>query len=106
MYRKVILGMAALALGGGLVAANGATAGAAPLPDAHATGGTAPACVARVVDEQPDGQHVWVDNECGKTMHIKIVVSGASDTGCNTLRDGQTREWVLKLGSYDKTVVC
>jgi len=63
MYRKVILGMAALALGGGLVVANGTTARAAPLPDAHATGGTAPACVARVVDE-------------------------------------------LKLGSYDKTVVC
>lgn len=99
-------------VGGGLVVAAGgsvaqAAAPAAPAPvGSDRAGGTAPACISRVVDEQSDGQHVFVTNNCGKTMHIKIIVHNAPDTGCNTLGAGKSREWILTLGFYDRTVVC
>ncbi|GAA2799770.1 hypothetical protein [Saccharopolyspora taberi] len=85
------------------VALIGAAFAVAPVANAE---GTAPACIARVVDNQADAQYVWVRNECGKTMRIKIIVKGGRDTGCNTLRNGQSREWKLTWGSYDKTVTC
>ncbi|MFD8597197.1 hypothetical protein ACFV1L_19555 [Kitasatospora sp. NPDC059646] len=78
----------------------------ATAPAAHAAGGTAPACIARVVDEMPDGQHVWLQNNCGRTMHVKVIVDGWYDSSCLRLADRATRELVLKVGTYHKTVVC
>ncbi|MFJ5926963.1 hypothetical protein ACIQF6_30675 [Kitasatospora sp. NPDC092948] len=78
----------------------------AAAPAAYAAGGTAPACIARVVDEMPDGQHVWLENNCGKTMHVKVIVDGWYDSSCLRLADRASRELVLKVGTYHKTVVC
>ncbi|MCP2257680.1 hypothetical protein LX15_001365 [Streptoalloteichus tenebrarius] len=95
-----------------VLAAVGATAvalsGAAlvGVPVAEAAGGTAPARIVRVIDNQAHARYVWVRNECGRTMRIKIIVRGAPDTGRTTLRHGQSREWKLTWGSYERTVVC
>ncbi|MCP2165800.1 hypothetical protein [Goodfellowiella coeruleoviolacea] len=107
--RRVGVLAAGMIAAGGLLGVGGATASTvstASTAAERAAGGTAPACIARVVDNQADAQYVWVRNECGKTMRIKIIVKGGRDTGCNTLRSGQSREWKLTWGTYDRTVVC
>jgi hypothetical protein len=67
----------------------------------------APACIHRLVENNPEAQYVRLTNDCGKTMRVKIVTSWwTPDTGCNTLRAGKHRDWELEWGAYEKTVLC
>ncbi|GAA2823236.1 hypothetical protein [Nonomuraea rubra] len=98
--RRVVISLLATLTGAALVLGTGGPAAAA------ARAGNAPGCIARVVDEQPHGLIVWLRNECGRTMRVKVVISWGPDGPCATLANGQSREWTFKLGSYDKTVTC
>ncbi|MFB4281526.1 hypothetical protein ACBJ59_39995 [Nonomuraea sp. MTCD27] len=92
--------------GGLLLGAGGPASAAGAVAGRAAAAGAAPGCVARVVDEQPHGLIVWLRNECGRTVRVKVVISWGPDGPCATLAHGSSREWTFKVGSYDKTVTC
>ncbi|GGZ30312.1 beta-Ig-H3/fasciclin [Streptomyces poonensis] len=79
------------------------TASAAP-----AAGGTAPACIGRYVDGDPDGFTVLLENNCGKTMRVQVVVAYAPDSSCYTLSAGASKLYTYRgiTGVYDRTAVC
>ncbi|NBM16314.1 hypothetical protein [Streptomyces sp. GC420] len=96
-HRGAALGvLTAAVLGGGLVASPGATAAEAM--------GTAPACVQRDVIKHE--KYVKVTNNCGRVMHLKVVIDGGPDSGCYTYQPGYSWEWNWGLGSYGKVVTC
>ncbi|GAB2581686.1 hypothetical protein GCM10027168_13010 [Streptomyces capparidis] len=66
--------------------------------------GIAPACVTRDVVKQE--KKVTIKNNCGKTMHVKLVIDNGPDGQCWTYRHGESRLWKWKTGSYDKVVTC
>lgn len=90
----------------GAVLAGGVLLGGGGPAVAAARAGEAPACVARVVDEQSQGLIVWLRNGCGRSERVKVVISWGADGPCTALADGQSREWTFRLGSYDRTVTC
>jgi len=71
----------------------------------------APACIARPVHylSVPPLTEGWVDltNNCGKTMHVKVVLSLGGDTDCMTMKAGATKQvtWWLPT-DYDYTITC
>lgn len=71
---------------------------------AAAAGGTAPACVAREVVKQD--KTAWTTNNCGKNMHIKLVINNGPDARCRTTFPGETVTWTWKVGSYGRIAVC
>lgn len=71
---------------------------------AAAAGGTAPACVAREVVKQD--KTAWTTNNCGKNMHIKLVINNGPDAQCRTTFPGETVTWKWKVGSYGRIAVC
>lgn len=71
---------------------------------AAAAGGTAPACVAREVVKQD--KTAWTTNNCGRNMHIKLVIKNGPDKQCWTTRPGETLKWTWKVGSYGRIAVC
>ncbi|NJQ03475.1 hypothetical protein [Streptomyces zingiberis] len=74
-----------------------------PLSPASAQG-TAPACVARDVVKQ--AKKVTIRNNCGRTMHVKLVIDWGPDGQCWTYRPGEARTWTWSQGSYGKVVTC
>jgi hypothetical protein len=82
----------------------------------------APACMKRVVGNLPTSRltSVFITNDCGKTMRVKVIVNRGRDSGCITLANQQTTRVDLAglfgaalgrdLGSfgvsYRKTVTC
>ncbi|MFF7941598.1 hypothetical protein ACFZC5_17945 [Nocardia gamkensis] len=82
----------------------GVGAAMAPAADA-ASGGTAPACIARSVHYYPN--YVLVVNNCGKTMRVNVVFDYQADSGCRTLANGTSfaAEFAWP-GRYNRTVVC
>ncbi|CAM5435383.1 hypothetical protein GCM10010329_52530 [Streptomyces spiroverticillatus] len=106
--KRLAVATAAVALGGGLVLPAAATAApAAPAGRSAAdvrVQGTAPACVTRDVIKQK--KQVTVRNNCGKTMHVKVVINNGPDGGCWTYQHGQGGTWKWKIGSYGKIVTC
>jgi len=109
--RLAALGMA-VALGGALVVGcREAQAGAA-----------APACIKRVVGQQLTSHldSVFIYNDCGKPMRVRVIVNRGRDSGCITLTNRQSTRVDLAgifgatlgrdLGSfgvsYRKTVTC
>ncbi|HZG06527.1 MAG TPA: hypothetical protein VE546_23630 [Streptomyces sp.] len=83
------------------ISAPAATAASAP---AVSPRGTAPSCVSRDVVKQE--KKVTIQNNCGKTMHLKLVIKNGPDGECWTYRDGEARLWRWKVGSYGKVVTC
>ncbi|MEV0493489.1 hypothetical protein [Streptomyces atratus] len=71
---------------------------------AAAAGGTAPACIAREVVKQ--NKTAWTTNNCGKNMHIQLVIKNGPDQQCWTTLPGETLEWKWKVGSYGRIAVC
>jgi hypothetical protein len=95
----VVTGAAVLGLG--FFAAPAQASPAAPLTN----GGTAPACVSRHADNSFG--YVDLKNNCGKTMHVNVILSGASDSGCFSMANGESvRVTYPLIGWYDKVVVC
>lgn len=92
-------------LGGGLAVPAG-SAMAASAEQATSTGvrGTAPACVTRDVIKQK--KQVTVKNNCGKTMHLKVVINSGPDLRCWTYSRGKALVWKWRIGSYGKVVTC
>ncbi|MFE7327422.1 hypothetical protein ACFU8W_20945 [Streptomyces sp. NPDC057565] len=56
-----------------------------------AAGDTAPACIAREVVKQ--NKTAWTTNNCGKNMHIQLVIKNGPDKQCWTTFPGETLEW-------------
>ncbi|MFJ2744942.1 hypothetical protein ACIO3O_35395 [Streptomyces sp. NPDC087440] len=106
--KRLAVATAAVALGGGLVLPATATAAPAAAVDQSASGlriqGTAPACVTRDVIKQK--KQVTVRNNCGTTMHVKVVINNGPDGACWTYQNGEGSTWKWKLGSYGKIVTC
>ncbi|MFF1925854.1 hypothetical protein ACFVW8_35465 [Streptomyces sp. NPDC058221] len=71
---------------------------------AAAAGDTAPACVAREVVKQD--KTAWTTNNCGRNMHIKLVIDHGPDQRCWTTFPGETLKWTWKMGSYGRIAVC
>ncbi|MFE7710002.1 hypothetical protein ACFU6I_30385 [Streptomyces sp. NPDC057486] len=71
---------------------------------AAAAGGTAPACIAREVVKQK--KTAWTTNNCGKNMHIQLVINNGPDKQCWTTFPGETLEWKWEVGSYGRIAVC
>jgi hypothetical protein len=71
---------------------------------AAAAGDTAPACIAREVVKQ--NKTAWTTNNCGKNMHIQLVINNGPDKQCWTTFPGETLEWKWKAGSYGRIAVC
>jgi hypothetical protein len=81
-----------------------APAQASTVHEPAASGGTAPACIARDVDNA-DG-FATITNNCGKTMRVNVVISAGPDSGCFTLLNYESKTVQYLIGVYDKTVVC
>ncbi|MDP9612782.1 MULTISPECIES: hypothetical protein [Streptomyces] len=96
--------LAALAATAALVGGGAAVAPAA----SAASGGTAPACITRMVDGTPDGFRVYLSNDCGKTMRVKVIVDSGGDSPCFTMSAGSDRSWYYSgiFGRYGRTVTC
>lgn len=94
---SVVAAMTA-ALGASLVSA----------PSAYAAGGTAPACIQRNVYETSKGFDVSLQNNCGKTMRVQVVVNSGSDSTCYIAAAGASWIYVYEgiFGSYSRTAVC
>ncbi|MFJ6749375.1 MULTISPECIES: hypothetical protein [unclassified Streptomyces] len=71
---------------------------------AQAAGPTAPACIARDVIKQD--KKAWTTNNCGKPMHIQLVIDHGPDRKCWTTKPGERLEWSWKLGSYGRIALC
>lgn len=71
---------------------------------AAAAGPTAPACVAREVIKQ--NKTAWTTNNCGRNMHIQLVIDHGPDRSCWTTSPGETLEWKWKMGSYGRIALC
>ena len=58
---------------------------------------TAPQCINLSVEYGSVGTNMWatVVNRCGSDQRINIIVSGAPDSGCFTLRNGYQRRWTF-----------
>ena len=93
--RCTVIGLVAgCLLGGGLTVA----------PEASAIAGTAPSCVARDVIKHK--KYVKVTNNCGRAMHLKVVIDWGPDSRCLTYQHGEQWEWNWGRGSYGKVVTC
>ncbi|GAA2067385.1 hypothetical protein GCM10009801_14670 [Streptomyces albiaxialis] len=107
---SLALAAAATLLGGGaaLTAGPAAAAPAAPggaaVASKAAVKGTAPSCVRRDVIKHE--KKVTVGNDCGRTMHLKVVIDHGPDSRCLTYQHGQAWSWHWRLGSYGKVVTC
>jgi hypothetical protein len=95
---------ATAAIGGFIVSAPAAQASVSTA----AAGGTAPACIARVVDGTSDGFSVYLDNNCGKTMRVKVIVDSGGDSPCYSMAAGSSRLWYYHgvFGQYGRTATC
>ncbi|WP_157855263.1 hypothetical protein [Kitasatospora purpeofusca] len=81
--------------------------GGAPLVlagTASAAGGTAPACVERIVRTYPGGGTVDLTNNCGRTMRVQVVYQNSVGT-CYALASGQHKGLSYE-GVYVRTAVC
>ncbi|MFI6767300.1 hypothetical protein [Streptomyces sp. NPDC050355] len=115
LRKRLALAAAAAALGGGLALPAG-SAVAAPAQvgpgDRTATEategagilGTAPACVRRDVIKHE--KKVTVGNDCGRAMHLKVVIDWGPDSRCLTYQNGEAWTWHWGRGSYGKVVTC
>jgi hypothetical protein len=106
--RKALVGTltaaAAVALGTAAVPAQAATTDAtAPM-----AGGTAPACIVRTVDYTEQGFWVFLENTCGRTMRVQVIVDYTPDSSCMTMGSGDTKAWYSygTAGRYVRTAVC
>ncbi|MEV0385805.1 hypothetical protein [Nonomuraea sp. NPDC050643] len=72
--------------------------------------GTAPACIKRYRIPPWSRVGIYVRNQCGKTMRVKVIVKRGADSPCWTLRNKQRRYWSFipphAFPSYQKTVTC
>jgi hypothetical protein len=73
-------------------------------PASAVIAGTAPACVTRDVIKHE--KYVKVKNNCGRAMHLKVVIDWGPDSRCLTYQHGQQWEWRWSRGSYGKVVTC
>lgn len=89
------------------VAVGGSLALSAPVASA-APGDTAPSCVARTVYETPAGFDVHLQNNCGGTMSVKVIVDSGGDSPCYVMSRGVSKNFIYEgiFGSYGKTVLC
>lgn len=69
-----------------------------------ASDATAPACIHRYV--YPELGYVWVSNDCGKAMRVKVVINYGPDSPCYLMPKGSVFDYYWWIGRYDKTVVC
>ena len=94
----VVTGAAALGLG--FFAAPAQASPVVPLTN----GGTAPACIARHADNS--WGYADITNNCGKTMHVNVIITAGPDSGCFSIASGETVTFQYLIGNYDKTVTC
>ncbi|MFF4606529.1 hypothetical protein ACFY12_27830 [Streptomyces sp. NPDC001339] len=118
LRKRLTLAVAAAALGGGLALSAGPAVAApaqvgpgdrAAIGTSEATEdasvlGTAPACVRRDVIKHE--KKVTVGNDCGKAMHLKVVIDWGPDSRCLTYQHGEEWTWHWGRGSYGKVVTC
>ncbi|WP_434587893.1 hypothetical protein [Streptomyces sp. A5-4] len=71
---------------------------------AVAAGDTAPACVARDVIKQE--KKAWTTNNCGRRMHIQLVIKHGPDGRCWSTSPGERLEWKWSRGSYGRIALC
>lgn len=88
-------------LGGGVAMAPAAAAAPAA---AIASGGTAPSCIHRNVDQVL--QYARVSNHCGKTMQVKVIINHGPDSPCYRTKNKSAFGHYWWIGRYGKTVVC
>ncbi|SDD37847.1 hypothetical protein [Actinokineospora iranica] len=88
----------------------GVSLAAAPTATATENGvtGTAPACVSRNVYATPNGFDVFLQNNCGGTMSVKVIVNNGGDSPCYVMGAGTSKTFIYEgvFGTYDKTVTC
>ncbi|GCE00999.1 hypothetical protein [Embleya hyalina] len=80
--------------------------GSAAAPAQATPGDSAPACVTRDVDLNPQGFSVHLENTCGSAVQVRIVVENAPGSACITLAAGSTSRWNSARGRYIRTVLC
>jgi Alpha amylase inhibitor len=51
-------------------------------------------------------QYVGIDNHCGSTQRVKVVVSGGPDSRCYVISPGGHVEHTILWGSWDTNVRC
>ncbi|GAA3905707.1 beta-Ig-H3/fasciclin [Streptomyces lannensis] len=85
----------------------GALAMSAPVSSA-AVGDTAPSCISRPVYSTPDGFDVFLTNNCGRTMSVKVIVDNGGDSNCYVMSAGTSHTFSYSgiFGTYGKTVIC
>jgi hypothetical protein len=88
----------------GLVASGLLGSGLTVAPAVSAIAGTAPSCVTRDVIKHK--KYVKVTNNCGRAMHLKVVIDWGPDSSCLTYQHGEQWEWNWGRGSYGKVVTC
>ncbi|WP_182905129.1 beta-Ig-H3/fasciclin [Microbispora sp. H13382] len=73
-----------------------------------ATATIAPACVNRTVYGTPTGFDVYLQNKCGGTMSVKVIVKQGGDSPCYVMSKGTSKIFAYEgiFGKYDKTVLC
>jgi hypothetical protein len=103
-----LLGAGALTATVGSVLAAAAPASYASVDRPAGALSEAPTCVSRTVYEVPDGFDVFMTNNCGYTVYVRVIVNWAPDSVCAQLLPGQSRTWhyVGITGSYDHLATC
>lgn len=88
------------AIGGSLILS-------APVASA-AVGDIAPSCVTRAVYETPAGFDVYLKNNCGGDVSVKVIVDNGGDSPCYVMSRGVSKNFIYEgiFGSYGKTVTC
>ena len=92
--KKLMAGMAVLALstGGFIMGAGSAFAG------------TVPSCVG--VSGGVQSKVVGFQNNCTDTVRVKVIINNWPDSPCHTLPPGQFWSYSWSIGSYDGVATC
>jgi hypothetical protein len=68
---------------------------------------TAPSCVSRAVYSTPAGFDVFMQNHCGHTVYVRVIISGGPDSVCIELLTNQDRTWSSGIiGDYAYLATC
>lgn len=101
--RARLLAGAAVALAGLL----GSIGAASAAPEAtQAPAAAPPSCVDSYSWFGTVFQYVGIDNNCGSTQRVKVVVSGGPDSRCYSIAPGGHVEHLIPWGDWDTNVRC
>ncbi|PRX92356.1 hypothetical protein [Allonocardiopsis opalescens] len=87
------------------------TATAATVPPA-ADGGVgvlaeAPSCVARNLDDSGAEDDLYLTNNCGRTVSVRVILSWAPDFSCTSMSSGARHHYTwLYPGALDRVDSC